>query len=572
MKADQILTVLNQFKNSSYQKILIDGSWGIGKTKYVADFKKEYTNCCYISLFGKKDIDSIVQEIYFRIIEITPLGNIKKHSSLLREKLNSVNIRFAGFSLSIPVIEDIHNSLNKELDKKETFIIILDDLERKHNDLGIEEILGLLDSLSKITNIKTVLVAATDQLKDENSKRFKEYKEKAIDRVYTVDHYAEEAPKNILGNEVWSVIGGLVENLKFKNLRTFEKANSFIKEVVSILGDEVFTNKFTKDDVYRICFATVFYDIEHKNEMRLLSNEGDRDKLINVHYTSGVDGEIDYLCNYILKNSLDNAMSKTVFAHIKNWFKKGISSLDHIRKSIDAINNYEHKPRNFYSSEQEVLEIIEYSREYIKNLDGTEEIETIVSTLSTAFVWTEVLSVDFGISNEEIITLAKDNISNSIDIQKGIHENELTSWQFSVESKNAEIFINSINEVIQTEYYDQLTKKINQCFINESYDNYYYLRQLKESVFRITDSRIRESTLNTIKDNDFFFPLPSGKITEEHWNWCSLVKLLVKEIEQYWNLNGLYEEFKNHNYDRQSSQKDKMLKHRLNVLFDRTDK
>ncbi|MCP1491949.1 hypothetical protein J2Y73_001980 [Peribacillus frigoritolerans] len=79
MKANEIITVLNQFKDSSYyQKVLINGTWGIGKTKYVSDFKEGHPNACYVSLFGKKDIDSIIQEIYFRIIDNVPNGNIKK--------------------------------------------------------------------------------------------------------------------------------------------------------------------------------------------------------------------------------------------------------------------------------------------------------------------------------------------------------------------------------------------------------------------------------------------------------------------------------------------------------------
>jgi hypothetical protein len=60
MKADKIIPVLNQFKDSSYDRLLINGTWGIRKTKYVSDFKDEYLNSCYVSLFGKKDIDRFV--------------------------------------------------------------------------------------------------------------------------------------------------------------------------------------------------------------------------------------------------------------------------------------------------------------------------------------------------------------------------------------------------------------------------------------------------------------------------------------------------------------------------------
>lgn len=571
MKADQILNVLNQFKNSSYRSVLIDGNWGIGKTKYIMKFKEQQSNVCYISLFGKKDINSVIQDLYFCIIEDAPRGKLKKHYRTMGEKVNNLRFSYFGLSLAIPLIADLRKSISKELGKKDTFIVIFDDLERKHDDLGIEEVLGLLDSLSKIDNIKTVLVAAKDQLNGKNAETFTNYSEKAIDRIYKVTDYAEEAPEEILGNHVWKVIGGLVENFEFKNLRTFEKTNLFIKEVVNVLGEEVFTDKFTKADLYRICFATVFYYIEHKNEMRLLTNEGDKDKILNAHYESGVAGEIDYLCKFILKDSLDNTMSKNVFSHIKNWFEKGTYSRDHILNLITSINNFEHEPTNFYSSEQEILTVIEHSRNYIKNLDKDEGIESIISTVLAGFTWSEILGIDFGISNEEIISLAKENISNSIDLQKFIHENELHLGNFSRESKNAEPLIRSVNKVIQTEYYDQLIKIIIDTFIAKSYNNYYCIRQLKDSVLSVSDKQIRDNILGIIKENDFFFPLPSGTINEELWSWCHLIKSLVKHIEQYWDVNGLYEEFKTYNYNRESLQNDKMLKHRLNVLFDRTD-
>src|SRR5690625_1117042 len=163
MKANEIINVLNSLRDSSYQRVLINGRWGIGKTKYILDFKEEYSNVCYVSLFGKKDIDSIIQEIYIRIIENTPKGTIKKNTSLLREKLESINVGFLGVSISIPIIEELQKTLHKELSQTDTYIIIFDDLERKHSNLGVEEVLGLLDSLSGIENIKTVLVARSEE-------------------------------------------------------------------------------------------------------------------------------------------------------------------------------------------------------------------------------------------------------------------------------------------------------------------------------------------------------------------------------------------------------------------------
>lgn len=143
MKANEIITVLNQFKDSSYQRILINGGWGIGKTRYVMKFKEDHSDACYISLFGKKDINSIIQELYFSIIENAPGGKLKKHLTTLSEKINTLDVSYWGLSLSVPLIANIHKSISKELGKKETYIVAFDDLERKHNDLGIEVLVGM---------------------------------------------------------------------------------------------------------------------------------------------------------------------------------------------------------------------------------------------------------------------------------------------------------------------------------------------------------------------------------------------------------------------------------------------
>lgn len=567
MKANEITTVLNHFRHSSYQRVLINGNWGIGKTKYVTDFINEHSSTCYVSLFGKKDINSLIQEIYFKIIGNTPKGTLKKHFRLLKEKLNSVNIRFAWVSLSIPIIEDLQNTLNKELDKKQTLIIIFDDLERKHDNLSIKEILGVIDSLSKIENIKTVLIAAKDQMEDKDKDIFIKYQEKAIDRTYTIEKYADDAPINILGEEVWNVLSILAENFKFNNLRTFEKTNLFIKEVIEILGEDIFTNKFTRADLYRMCYATVFFNIEHKSEMILLNTKDHNSTFTKAYYSTGESGTIEYLVNYILKNSLDNVMSKNVFHHIKKWYETGSYSKKDIINLITSINNDDENPRNFFSSEQEILELIDHTRAYLKKLDGNEPLDDIISRLSTAFAWCDVLSVDFGISDKEILNYLKNNISNRIDLEKNFHQNEIDLWHFHIESDKALKVVKSINEELKIEYYNQLLERIREYLVNNSYSKYIHLRDLTNSIFSIEDKTIRDIILKAMEDNSYFFPIPSGQITEELWNWCHLINKLIKDIDGYWKLDGYYDSFSSYFLDLEETKKDKMLRHRLNHLF-----
>ncbi|QOS80057.1 hypothetical protein JNUCC31_03670 [Paenibacillus sp. JNUCC31] len=406
MKANEILKVLGQFQESSYQKILIDGVWGIGKTKYISNFIGNYSNTCYVSLFGKKDVNTMLQEIYFQILDQLPSGKMKKYFSILRQKMNSLDVSYFGVSLSIPVLQNMLSTLNKELSQKDTFIIVFDDLERKHNDLNIKEVFGVVDSLSKIDKIKVVLVAATNHIKDDEEKAdYTNFREKAIDRIYTIEEYADEAPREILRDEVWRVIGNLAADLKFKNLRTFEKTNHFIREVTQTLGDDLFSEKFTRDDLYRMCFASVVFKIEHNGEMVLLDHDAPNSELINIFYTTEGSGVIEYLCNFILKNSLDNDMCKSIFPHIKKWFETGTYSEEVFTSLISNINNYKEEPHNFFSSESQIEAMINHTRKYSKNLQGDEKIGEIITNLTSAYSWCEILSVDFGINDEEVLDL-----------------------------------------------------------------------------------------------------------------------------------------------------------------------
>lgn len=352
-------------------------------------------------------------------------------------------------------------------------------------------------------------------------------------------------------------------------MRTFEKTSLFIKEVIEILGEEIFTDKFTRNDVYRMCFATVFFNIEHKGEMKLLDTEKPNSDLRNTFYLTDDNGVIEYLYNYILKNSLDNVMCKSVFHHIRKWYETGSYSKEIIINLIESINSYEEKPKSFYSSEEEILGIIEITREYIRNLNGTEPLDDIISKLNTAFAWCEVLSVDFGISVEEIVKLVGKNITNRIDLTKSSYENGIDLWDFHVESEEARKVVKSINEGLKVEYYNLLLKQIRDCFIQQSYNEYLYLRQLQDSIISTTDIPIRDIVLKSLSDNQFFFPIPSGRITEEHWYWCRIINRLIKDIEQPWGIENYYDDFKSYIYGLEITKQDKILQHRLRHLFEK---
>lgn len=561
MKANEIVATLDILKDSSYQKIMIDGTWGIGKTKYVMDFLLSYHHGCYVSLFGKRDVDSILQEIYFKVIETDQKGKQKAFFNKMRASLNHVDVSMAGVSLSIPLIGSIYNSIIKELGSKKSYIIVFDDFERKHESFDIKEIFGVIDNLSKIDGIKILLITASDQLGEEKED-FNKYLEKAIDKTIRIDSFADDAPMNILGKHEWDTICKLVDVNKFKNLRIFKKTSLFIKEVVHTLGEDIFSEKFIKEDLVKMCFASVFFNIIHNDDFKSLHPNDDWASDLN----NGNDNEIiESLNASILKNSLSNDMCKVIFIHIRNWFIKGFYCKESIVKLIDSIKNTESQPINFYTSQDDIIELIDKTKQRVKALTGTESLIDVITELVTAIRWCNVFSIEFGITNEEIIKSMNNNIINYMDLEKELYHNLVDEFTINIDS-GVDI-VERINKEIEREYSSNLINKIEKDFVNQAYNQYNYIKNLADSLFLTREnSLVKTNVLERLDNYNYFFPMPTGNINEDSWYWCHQINNLIPAIERHWNIENYYESFKKYLSDFANESQDRMLIHRLTQL------
>ncbi|MDM5298115.1 hypothetical protein QUF51_08080 [Bacillus pumilus] len=567
MIADKIKQVLNQLGKLNYDRVIFDGQWGIGKTKYVNDFvKANPENSCYVSLFGKKSLTDIIEEIYYKSLQADTKGKFKEFLSKSAKNIADVNLSYIGISLSIPLLADLYSKMYSELEEKESYVIIFDDMERKHDELGIKELLGLIDLLGNIKGVKIALVAYTEKFSSVDKDVFTEYKEKSIDRSYCIDKYFKDAPSSILGTDKWFPIKNIIELLKFSNLRTFQKTEKFIEEVLDVLGKGVYCDKFTKDDVYRMCFATVVYYDEHNSE-KLLVDESIRESLKSESDT------INYIYGYILNHTLDNMMSKNILFHIKNWYETGDYDINSIRKDIDLIKsfNYE-KPLNHLSSQDEVLQAISKSKEFIYGIAGDESLEEIIQIITIGTTWSKIANVEFGIENLDLIKKIRPSILNHVNIEKTLYENEINEINvkryFEEKHDQAYEIVAKVNEAIVYEYYNKLIDKIVECFKDKNFNSNHYLKKLMDSVISIRDyqDEIMVNIINKIKDNFYLFPISTGEINEEEWNWCLLNNVLIKNIENHWKKSGFYDEYGNYISKKANENNDFMLEQRVKML------
>ena len=113
MNKNELLKVLNKFKNSSDSVILIDGKWGSGKTYLLNEFIKEYHEVpiFYISLLGKRSVDDINTSLYMEV-----------HKDEVIHQIVPIAVSPFKDDSSLDYILKINNDCR--------YLIILDDLER----------------------------------------------------------------------------------------------------------------------------------------------------------------------------------------------------------------------------------------------------------------------------------------------------------------------------------------------------------------------------------------------------------------------------------------------------------
>ena len=218
---------LNKFVENKNDKVmLVTGVWGVGKTYQVIDEwakKNEYLKNKYkvVTLFGSEKIDSLIWDI------LVGIGGV----DAVKTGIGIINIVLGIFSKKDIPADTIIKSISKFTKNIATpeQIIIIDDIERKSDNIKLKEILNLVESIKKNFK-KIILIMDQTKLNVEDNEYLNDYFEKIIDRHYDIKEPSEEAKHNIL-TEIDDKYYNALEISNVKNLRTLQKLNSFAYEL-----------------------------------------------------------------------------------------------------------------------------------------------------------------------------------------------------------------------------------------------------------------------------------------------------------------------------------------------------
>ena len=219
----------NLINNTQLSAILLDGQWGIGKTYTVLEYLKTRKDCKtgYVSLFGKNSVDEINTELYRKLHPGQKVLETISHVVSLVG--TSVSLGDMGISLNGTQIGQRRKI--KSHPKYKT-IVVLDDFERKEEDLDTIALMGYFNALT-LQGIKIIVLS---NFKKGVSEGLGEYREKVFDRIYTISETRLDIAKKLVDPAV--EINEKHLTLAEHNLRMIIKANALFVQVKNYLDEK----------------------------------------------------------------------------------------------------------------------------------------------------------------------------------------------------------------------------------------------------------------------------------------------------------------------------------------------
>ncbi|WP_214756866.1 KAP family NTPase [Exiguobacterium sp. s157] len=560
MKANELLNVLKELNTDiTYNRVFITGPWGIGKSKYIQDFVDIHPEVSYLSLFGKKNIQEITEELYLGILKHDKYGEAKTLSRKIRKSLSSLNIGPTGVpvSIAVPLIGDVYEALSKKLELDKNFFIIFDDLERKHDNLDLKEVFGLIDRLSKFKNVKIILVADEENFLDQDNDTFQKFHEKSIDKIYKITAYATDAPQAIFQPPIWEAIGEIEEIKNIKNLRILIKIKNFIEDVNNQISklDLSLNENFSFHDLYRICAGIIIFVVDLNKSMPRIKENSNLNPVLMNSYDDTQDGHVNYIGNQILNRSFENALFQNLIKPLLVFYETGEWD-DNLTESTRSIINYKEKPVNFFSSEAELREVIENSKINLTNFDSTKDLHQLITEISIAIEWSVILAEDYGFTNEEIMIFISPYLTERVKVETPLRESKIDHMSIGVSNSKSQELIRLINNEIEAIYADLIFKSLEECIDSKNYQ--WNLFDCLIQVFH--SSKNREHYREVVIESEYFFPIPDAKISEAHWTWCHKVKHTMNSL-------NLGENFSDYLNELITIEQSPLTRHRLKILL-----
>ena len=568
LESSAILEILNQLDNdNTYKKIFINGPWGIGKSYYVNKYIKEHNeNFIYITLFGKTSFDSIENSVARELFK--KLSSLNKKKIILHKFVKNVKASFSicGFTINSPELsrKGLISEYSTLLESK-SLIIVIDDLERKSNNILIEDIMGMIEEFSQFNKVKIVIIGDENNMIDSDRKKWNRFKEKIIEKEYKIQKFSDESIRNLVTSEICSYIEEIevtpfindyIKKHDIRNLRTIIKGINLFKEVINNYV-EIKENKKVNLLVLKNCMSVAIecteevYKSDEKRDdndfFKYVIDEEINSRIMN-HYFNSVFSNNDDTCilNYILdiykceySADLKNKLNKTIDSYLE---EKKPNEKDKFYLSIDKItfkinNLYKHMKNGKYK--------------FIT-------LDVFINDFYEILIWNSALELNLNL--DEVASVFFDIMfKNYYDVNKSIYENKIKLFGFKFkESKILSDLAIEYNDKIKTKYLSDKLLNIEKTFKNLEYDC--SLLEWLDSRFIDNDKEIvQEEFIKICRNNNYLVPDLSNEIDENTWSWfLEIWELFYKRMNEEYKVEfNLYVN---------SLKINKLVEYRINLL------
>lgn len=468
MKADYIKEIIKKYDEMPYKCILIDGTWGIGKTYAVKDALKENNNVCYLSVFGIKDVQQIFHETFYQL----GLKDKKEIRKIAFKILDIVSVLSKKVGIAKTIIESViqEKELFLELTKtfQKTHVIVIDDFERMNKNISVEEIFGVIDEIKRCNYVKVILIANTSEIKNKDT--FDKYSEKVIDRMYEMTEHTDSINWAKLSIDC-GFIDAFLKLHNVRNIRTLQKAQNLYEDVKLQLKD-VYSDEFY-NEIKLACYAIV---VESTDGLYYKENKGStNDSIVNA--TFSMTNKLEFrIKNYYLRGvRISGNMVNIIQSYYEN---KAELNPDEIDVEYQIFLHAGDKA-NYYKTDDEMKSFLPKLAE---NICKENDIPKLIKYADEYLIWSEHLEVDteqtlkeyehklHDLIYAEVVNGKLDYLSYGIDIHVQSETNRKTIKKLIQEIKNelVNLYVQYLSENTHSDIAYQYSYNLRQ-FISNSY-------------------------------------------------------------------------------------------------------
>lgn len=266
MKTENIIAVFKEYLNDNTNyAILIDGSWGSGKTFFWKNelliiAEKEKLKPLYLSLNGIATISDLERNLFVKLIPFISKNNAAFNA--IKNIASGVLNYFTGSK-----IDDIIKGIGIDSFNLSNYIICFDDLERCQ--VPIKEVLGFINNFVEHKGLKTIILADERNIdRQSQSVEYDSIKEKVIGRVFKYEADVKEVFKFLIDKESdinfqkfltkhLDYIEGLLVEYQIQNLRVVKYYLQSLKRLCRLIEND--EEKFIKEVLlFSLCISCEF--------------------------------------------------------------------------------------------------------------------------------------------------------------------------------------------------------------------------------------------------------------------------------------------------------------------------